>query len=56
VPPIDVGCLLRPMPCNVAQTANPIVIFDELYADGPQMTGAGLNRHCACPPATVAQF
>jgi len=47
VPPTDAGCLLRPMPCGVAQTANPTVVFDRTYADGPQTTGAGLNRHCA---------
>jgi len=44
------------MPCGVVQTANPIVGFYEMYADDPQTTGAGLNRHCACPPATAAQF
>jgi len=47
VPPIDVGCLPRPLPHGVAQTANPIVGFDRTYADDPPLTGAGLNRHCA---------
>jgi len=56
LPPTDVGCPPRSMPCGVAQTANPIVGFDRMYADGPPTTGAGLNRHCACPLATAAQF
>jgi len=47
VPPTDAGCPPRPMPCGVAQTANPIVVFDELYADGPPPAGDCLNRHCA---------
>jgi len=56
VPPIDVGCLPQPMPCGVAQTANPVVILNGMYADGPPTTGAGPNRHCACPPTTAVQF
>jgi len=56
VPPIDVGCLPRPMPHGVVQTANQTVVFYEMYADGPQTTGDCLNRHCACPPVTAAQF
>jgi len=55
-PPTDVGCLPHPMPHGVAQTVNPTVGFYEMYADGPQTTGAGLNRHCAGSPATAAQF
>jgi len=46
-PPTDVGCLPHPMPCGIYQTANPVVILNGMYADGPQTTGAGLNRHCA---------